>query len=216
MKRNITFESLQKQYLKLITNPSVSEETLHKFFIKYPIFLPLFRPYENKVFTKFRLGNQYVADFAFARENSPGVKWYFIEIEKPSFRVVNNRGCQTKQLSQGLSQLDNWRDWFYNNKPFVEKNFPYKKEASRIGLDDPRFILIIGRREAALNLPLTKRLALNGPDVLSFDRGLCDLTSPAVDLLKPIEVCSYVMGSAKTISKFKINISYDISMESNI
>ena len=91
----ITFEQLQEEYEQLLDGPVQKEEVYHQFFVKYPIFLPLWKPYNNVIFSKLNLSTQHQVDFAFARENTPGMTWHFIEIEK---RIINNlRRTETLQ-----------------------------------------------------------------------------------------------------------------------
>src|SRR5262245_355668 len=111
-------ENLHMRYLNLINRIDVSEEDVHQFLVRYPAFLPLLFPYENTVFSKLPLGNQHVVDFAFARENTPGVTWHLIEIEKPQDRLFTKSGNPSAALSHGLRQILDWKTWFLENRDY--------------------------------------------------------------------------------------------------
>lgn len=216
MSSDNTFEKIKEQYFKLISDPLISEETLHKFFIKYPLLLPLYHPYDNIVFSKFPLGGRYVVDFAFAREDSLGVHWNFIEIEKPSYRQANKKGDPTKELAHGLRQACDWRQWFDQNRQFVANNFPFQKESTRIGIADSTSVLIIGRREFAINRSFLDPRLYVGINIMSFDRPSYSFNSPAVNLFEPLKVCKFVNGKAKVISELKISNSSSITLNSSL
>lgn len=206
MKNNMSLKILENKYLNLINDPAVNEQQLQMFFIKYPIFLPLFRPVGNIVFSKFPLANNHVVDFAFARQDSPGVHWNFIEIEKPQYRQTTKKGDPTKELSHGTRQMLDWRKWFNNNRSFAFHNFPFKKEAAKFGITDPKLNLIIGRRKFAIDRSFLDPSIYHNIDIISFDRLSENIKSPAVNLLKPIKVCSLVGGKIKIISEFKLDV----------
>jgi len=209
----ITFEQLQEEYEQLLNGPVQKEEVYHQFFVKYPIFLPLWKPYNNAIFSKLNLSTQHQVDFAFARENTPGVTWHFIEIEKPNHLQFTKNGNPSKELSHGLRQIHDWDNWFKINRTQIEKYFPYSEKVNEIGLARPEFKLIIGRRENALGNPLIQSFGGSLVDIMSYDRLIENLEHPFIKFNKPIEVCSFVNGKIKTISKFKINYSYTIEIE---
>lgn len=206
---NAALKRLHKTYLNLISDPSVPEEKLHRFFIKYPIFLPLWKPYDNVVFTKLKLGSQHIVDFAFAREDSPGFSWNFIEIEKPVMKPVTKKGDPSKELSHGVRQLHDWDEWFSNNRSHVAQYFPFQKEVGIIGLAKPKMQLVIGRREFS-RTPIISSLSNHSFDIMSFDRLMDNVTSPYIDYFKPIKVCSFVNGKMKTISELHLDLSFSI------
>ena len=209
----ISLKHIQDEYDELLDGSNRKEEVYHQFFIKYPIFLPLWRPYNNVIFSKLKLSTQYEVDFAFARENTPGVTWHFIEIEKPQHKQFTKQGDPTKELRHGLRQIHDWSNWFKINRIQVENYFPYNEKIKEIGLADPEFKLVIGRRENALKNHLIKSFGGSIVDIMSYDRLKENLEMPFINFNEPIKVCSYVNGKIKVLSKFKINYSYTIELE---
>ncbi|WEK34153.1 MAG: DUF4263 domain-containing protein [Candidatus Pseudobacter hemicellulosilyticus] len=198
----MTIISLEKKYLNLIDSELVKEEDLHKFFVQFPIFLPLLRPYGNIVFSKFPLANNYVVDFAFAREDSPGVQWTFIEIEKPQYRQATKKGDPTKYMGHSLRQISDNDRWFNDNRSFIKENFPFKDKVLRIGMANAAFKLVIGRRAGAIDKSFLNSNQYVNYEIMSFDRLLGNITGPAIDQLKPLKVCRFSNSGITTISEF--------------
>ncbi|HEU0099110.1 MAG TPA: Shedu anti-phage system protein SduA domain-containing protein [Allosphingosinicella sp.] len=142
MKR-ITASKIWGDFQTLIDG-EFKEEVLHRYLVKYPALLPLWRPWQNKVYSKFPLGNQHVTDFAFVRDDSPGLRWHFIEIERPNDRLFTKAGDPTARLSHALRQLHDWHNWFINNRDYVATYFPNSERIKKIGLTDPHLTLIMG------------------------------------------------------------------------
>jgi hypothetical protein len=162
MSQKPSTESIRDEYLTVISRPNVAEEDVHQLIAKYPVLLPLWRPYQNTVFSKMPLGNQHVVDFAFGRRNTPGVTWHFIELCKPSDRLFTRSGDPTKELSHGLRQLLDWNSWFTENLAFLRRNFPYQELMNEIGLwARLELTLVIGRRQSVLdrNRPLMREIS---------------------------------------------------------
>ncbi len=198
--------SITKQYQNILNNPSVSEEEVHQFIVEHPSLLPLDRPLENKVFSKLKLGNRFVVDFAFARMNSPGITWYFIEIEKPQYSQFNASGDPSADLTHGLRQILDWQAWFAENRDYFIKNYPFTKEMLKFGVyDRPNYYLIIGRREKIIDKNRARYRQINSypVQVMSFDRLLENLDRQFFDTKKPIRVCGFVNGESKVINEYQ-------------
>src|SRR5687767_13568986 len=101
----VSIDSLQRKFLKLINRPDVSEEELHQFLVDFPVFVPALWPYENTIFSKLTLANQHTVDFAHARTNTPGATWHLIEIERPQDPLFTKAGNPTAKLSHAMRQL---------------------------------------------------------------------------------------------------------------
>ncbi|KAA3436754.1 Shedu anti-phage system protein SduA domain-containing protein [Rufibacter hautae] len=208
----ITLNQLQDEYESLLDGPIQKEEVYHQFFVKYPIFLPLWRPCNNIVYTKLNFSTQHQVDFAFARENTPGLTWCFIEIEKPTHRQFTKSGNPTKELTHGLRQLHDWQEWVNINRTQIENYFPFHDKLKSSRLAKPEYKLITGRRENAEGNPLIENLAPSFIEIISFDRLKENLEYPYINYKEPIKVCSFVNGKNKVLSKFKINYSYSIEL----
>jgi hypothetical protein len=203
---------LIKQYHKVINKQDIREEEVHQFLVDHPLLLPLYCPLENIVFSKLKLGNQFVVDFAFARMNSPGITWNFIEIEKPQDTQFNASGDPTAELTHGLRQITDWSVWLTENRDFFVKNYPFKNETQKYGLyERPNFTLIIGRREniADKNRARYRHMSYDPfVEIMSFDRLKDNLKYQYFDHQMPVKVCSFVNGD--------INVLKEITFPKNI
>jgi hypothetical protein len=209
MNTSVFWELQREEYIKVLSSPYTKEERMHEFFVKNPNFLPLLWPYQNIVFSKFRLGNQYVVDFAFAREDSPGLQWNFIEIKRPADKKITKAGMPTKGLTYALKQASDSLNWFKKFRLEVKEAFPFVLESSKLGLAEPKSHLIIGRKndlEYDLYSSFLGNNNFGSVEVMSFDRHLKRFKSPALeDKSIPIKVCSFVKGEIKVISELKIH-----------
>lgn len=117
-----------------------------------------------------------VPDFMWLSQSSDTEQPVLIEIEAPSKRWFTKAGKQTKELTQALNQIAEWKAWF---------GVPHNVEAFKAfyGLDchawqrrrfRPAYLLIYGRRaEANADPSLTqKRTHLHADDVITmtYDR----------------------------------------------
>lgn len=93
-----------------------------------------------------RLGAEYVPDFVIGERSSSGFGWQFVELQSPKASLfVKSTGRQSKQLDEGLRQINDWRRWLDNNRDYARR--PRARDG--LGLDnasgsDPG-LLIIGR-----------------------------------------------------------------------
>jgi hypothetical protein len=100
MSREVTINEIWDEFVQLMERAEASEEDFHQYMVRYPSLIPVWLPQDNVVYSKFRLGSQHVADFAFCRDDSPGFRWHFIEIERPRDRLFNKSGDPTARLAQ--------------------------------------------------------------------------------------------------------------------
>ncbi|GAA4487020.1 Shedu anti-phage system protein SduA domain-containing protein [Gluconacetobacter asukensis] len=210
MKR-VLKEQIWSEFIELMdATPPHSEEVFHQFLVKYPALIPVWRPLDGVVYSKFKLGNEHVTDFAFVRDDTPGLRWTFIEIEKPSDRLLRKDGSPTAALTHAIGQLHQWTEWFRNNLDYVKNNWPHGTRARKIGMADPHFILVMGRREGDLweKRALLQRFG-GGVQVRTFDGLKHNLSSPAVDNDATLRCLSYSSsGWDKLLSSMKLEISY--------
>jgi len=212
----LTAEEIRKKYGRLIGRRGVVEETVQRFLTRYPAFLPVLWPYENVVFSKLPLGNQHVVDFAFARENSGGVTWYLIEIERPSDRLFTKAGDPAARLVHGMRQLADWKIWFRDNRDFVRRYFPFATRASRLGLTDPERILIIGRRSLLADRDRLRYAEIGrdaGIQVMTFDRLVDQFSWPAMERALPLRTVRFVnsdISRTEPIAQMSISVKWKI------
>ena len=90
----------------LLDSGTTTEEQIHQFLASTPVFLPLYWPFQNRVFSKLRLGGDLVSDFGYARNTTIGLVWYFIEIESPKTKLFRKNGDPTAGLTPfGKSEI---------------------------------------------------------------------------------------------------------------
>ena len=94
------------------------------------------------------LGGKYVADFLLADVSSSGVRWILVELETPDSATTLARGNQfDKHARQGVSQIDEWREWLLDNLDMARR----PKQQNGLGLPDIRpeaeGLVLVGRRD---------------------------------------------------------------------
>ena len=93
-----------------------------------------------------RLGAEYVTDFIIGHAHSGGFEWQAVEIESPKKKMFTKGGNPTKELTQAIRQIQDWRAWLSRNQNYAARPIA----ESGLGLTDivasiPGLI-IIGRR----------------------------------------------------------------------
>lgn len=206
----VQLATVRSRYKRLISRQDARESTIHRFLSKYPILLPVEWPIENRVFSEFQRGTQKRPDFVFAREDSLGVRWHLIEIEKPSNRLFTKSGDPTKELTHALRQLHDWRTWMLENRDYVLRHFPFQGRMARIGLTEPSFTLIMGRRLDPTDnaRALARRLSEHPLHLMSFDRLGERLGAPWYDADKPLRSCTYANGRITEIANVRMDVRF--------
>jgi len=107
----------------------------------------LLRGPERYVLPQVRLSTHYVADFLISDVDSTGVRWLYVELERPASAVAQLRANSfDKYARKGISQIDEWRDWVQTNLAHAHRS----KRSDGLGLFDLRpnddGLVLIGRR----------------------------------------------------------------------
>lgn len=108
------------------------------------------------VIPKKRLGSEYETDFLIAEQDSTGLVWYAVELERPQAKLFNRNGDPSAPLTHALRQIADWRDWLSRNRDYAMR----PREQSGLGLRDiePELEgLVIMGREAETS-PRTNQL----------------------------------------------------------
>jgi hypothetical protein len=212
MTREITIDDIWEGFVALMDNPKSAEEDFHQYMVRYPALVPIWLPQNNVVYSKFRLGSQYIADFAFCRDDTPGFRWHFIEIERPKDRLFNKTGNPTARLVHALKQLHDWDAWFQENRDYVARYFPHADRVGRFGLAEPAMTLIIGRRQEinAWDRPLMRRVG-GQVSVRTFDSLRDNLrTAWLANHNEPLRCCTLNGTNEIELSFMKMEIRYQI------
>jgi hypothetical protein len=212
MSREVTINEIWDEFVQLMERAEASEEDFHQYMVRYPSLIPVWLPQDNVVYSKFRLGSQHVADFAFCRDDSPGFRWHFIEIERPRDRLFNKSGDPTARLTHALRQLHDWSAWFQENRDHVAKYFPHAEKAVQFGLAEPHLTLVIGRRQLinSWDRPLMRRIG-GDVSIRTFDSLRGNLkTAWLTDDDKPLRCCALNGAKEIQLSSMKIDIRYQM------
>jgi hypothetical protein len=212
MPREVTVQEIWHGFVELMERTGASEEDFHKYMVRYPALIPALHPQDNVVYSKLKLGSQHVTDFAFCRDDSPGFRWHFVEIEKPKDRLFNKAGDPAKRLVHALRQLHDWDVWFQENRDYVAKYFPHAERVGLFGLADPHLTLIIGRR-AEIEPRHRAQLRRFGANIgiRTFDSLRNNLrTAWYDDDDRPLRCCRLNGTELVELSSMKIDIRYQM------
>ena len=121
------------EYMRLLEQSPVREHVLQTYLTNHPILL---NPSYRAVHPQFRLGAEYIADFAI--ETYDG-NYTLVEIEKPTDRLYLNNGDPSSALTHAEQQVLNWQSW-------VRQNVAYLRYESNLVMNDPEGLVVIGRR----------------------------------------------------------------------
>jgi Domain of unknown function (DUF4263) len=211
--QEVTAQKVWDGFVKLMDRDDLKEGAYQRYMVGYPALIPAsVAPLDNTIYSQLKLGSQYVADFAFCRDDSIGFRWHFIEIEKPRDRLLNNKGNGTAEFLHARQQLLDWSIWFKNNQDYVRKHFPHPERAID-GLADPELMLVIGRREHMDNKHRLRIQAIGEPvTVRTFDSLRYWLESPRLsDKDQPLQCRSFNgRGETRLLSSMKIDIRYQM------
>jgi hypothetical protein len=97
----------------------------------------LLAPDAVKVTPKVRLGSQYVTDFVLELARR---QYVLVEIEAPRHPILRASGERSARLSHALRQVEDWQQWLYENIAYA------RTDPSLTGIDDPEFLIVIGRQ----------------------------------------------------------------------
>lgn len=128
--------AILKQYQSLLSQYSGSEEEIQKFMESNHIIWNFLAPF--RIWPKPPLLTKYQADFAILTRN--GIL-YFIEIEKPTTKLIKSDGGLSAELQAGLDQIRNWRILIGRHRVAVLDSI---KGLNSNMVSDIRYILVAG------------------------------------------------------------------------
>lgn len=153
---------LEKEWRGLLDAEDLGEHIFQRFFEENPCMLPGAHgltmtsghfPYYAAVFTQPVLPGFHskVPDFMWLSTCSDATFPVLIEIEKPSKKWFTQKGIQSADLTQALTQISEWKTWFdnpINVLQFQELYIP-NSLLERNKKMIPLYLLIYGRRDEA-------------------------------------------------------------------
>lgn len=122
----IVDETPSELFRALLDDSSVTERQIHLFLKKYPyVLIHLFNDAWNfyHIWSEFKLGTDFRADFAILNAHSGGWNVHFIELEGPNDKPYTNDGLPTRKLNWAIRQTNDWRDFVSRNKSGLVSEF---------------------------------------------------------------------------------------------
>lgn len=125
------------------------ESPLHEYLKENPILLA---PDYLDCISHPNLGKELQPDFIITERSDYGPQCILIEIEHAEHKLFTKLGRPTKELTHGLSQIRDWREWLRKNASYAQNSLDLENLHA-----DCRALLIIGRR-SNLNKSTAKKL----------------------------------------------------------
>lgn len=73
------------------------------------------------VIPKPRLGREYEPDFLIAQQESGGLVWHAVELERPQAILFTKGGDQSAALTHAIRQINDWREWISRNRDYASR-----------------------------------------------------------------------------------------------
>lgn len=128
--------------LTSILDGRASEEVLHQFLASHTYFFEsseVLNLYDlSPLYSKVKLGDEYVMDFCCFRTYSFGPQWLFVEIESPSSKLFLKNGNFSSKANHAIEQAKDWSNWVARHLDEAQKKMPL--------IDFVRSFVFIGRR----------------------------------------------------------------------
>lgn len=168
-------EKLLASFIRCVDN-ACDERPIHKFLEGAPnLLLGTQRTgHGTWVFSKKKLGSEFIPDFLIASGSSGGLSWEMVELESPCEIPYLKSGQPSESLRHGIAQVQDWRAWLSNNKDYAAK----PKSQGGLGLaqihDQTLGTIIIGRRDKSMpdkyNEIRTQIRSQNNISIMTYDR----------------------------------------------
>jgi len=123
--------SIIQKFEDLISGSPKHEEKLQKFLTEHPLLLD---PFVSELFTKQKLGSDFITDYVIKRTNN---QYVLVEIENSTDKLFNQNGSFTSSLTVAISQVRDFQAWVSDNLTYAQKKMP--------GIKHPEGLVVIGR-----------------------------------------------------------------------
>ena len=168
---NDAVERLATKYLSLLDGET-GEHEVHDFLKKHPFLLmtgilgggaDLERV---ALFSKLRLGDEHVTDFALVTADSDGARWTLVELESPKAALFTKAGDPSAELTHGLRQLDDWSRFFKRDPAYAKRRLGEVHQNARIRgpieiWRAPTYMVVIGRETSLTPDTRARRAEMN-------------------------------------------------------
>ncbi len=128
------------EYLALLDSRA-DEHKIHGFLVSHAYFfhgLLLDICYPYPLYSKIRLGSEYVTDFVSFISSSFVPEWRLVEIEPPDQSLFTQNGNPSAALTHAIQQVQDWTRWCEDNINSAQSLMP--------GLRYPLCFVFLGRR----------------------------------------------------------------------
>lgn len=152
-------EELRKQYVNLITDKNNTENQLQKFLEENTFLIPLpfllnHQLHMNCIISKFRIGNEYITDFAYLTKSSDYWELVLIELEDAKKKIFTNNKENIffhSDFNHAYDQITSWKSYVNQNK----EKILFQVDKLRVPLNDNpvrfKYVLVIGRNSEKVN-----------------------------------------------------------------
>jgi hypothetical protein len=129
------------------------EDKLHRFLLSHPYLLTNLGFGVKRIFSKPRLGGDYVPDFALLGWGNYNV-WTFVELERASHRLFTREGLMTRALHAAIKQVSDWWRFLEDYREYATRDFPDLS-------GDRTAAIVIGRRGSLSGAEVRRLQQLN-------------------------------------------------------
>ena len=152
-------EGLIKQYFDVIESKNNTENKIQAFLEENSIFIPMtfllnHHLHMNCIISKFKLGNEFITDFAYLTKSSDYWEFVLIELEEANKKIFTN----DKENNYFHSEFNHAYDQITSWKAYVNKNrekILHQIDKLRIPLNENsvrfKYVLVIGRNSEKNN-----------------------------------------------------------------
>lgn len=166
LQTKITLEEI-KEFEKLINSPNTREVEMLAFLEEHPLFLTNSISNDAKIFSQILLGSSEESRLRLRPDFflNPGgnERWIIVELKRPSFKVVHEKGGKfwfSSTVFEAVAQLRQYKDYF--ESPWHRETI---KNMSGIDVYKPRLMVIIGNDYGGLAKEEIIELKASLPDV---------------------------------------------------
>lgn len=160
--------NIVEDFQRLLSREDISEQDCQNFLecnteLIYTPFLLNHWILGSSIISKFPLDTSLITDFAYITKSSDKWVLVLVELEHPRKRLFRNDSkniIPTSDLTEGIAQIDSWRDFIDCNRSSVEERlYPLLQGLTR-HTGDVKYLLVIGRSEEKVHSEAKrKRLA---------------------------------------------------------
>lgn len=132
LKESERLSQLSNQFLKLLDESDTDERAVINFIRhEYAYFIVgsilksnyNFGHHDAYIIPEFMLGNSYKADYLLIGNGSGGHQFVFVELQRPSGKIILNNGELGDDFRKGIKQVNDWEAWLESNYSSLFETF---------------------------------------------------------------------------------------------